>query len=130
MSITAGYNTAESFTGFVVRNNRLINGGNTAMAVHSAPGILIEGNVIINTQATYQSAISIGNSDFRDASYPSGLYPNGDAADGNAVVRSNTVCRSGGATGPVVTLFSAPGTVVTGSVEPTGAAATSGVCAR
>jgi hypothetical protein len=130
MSITAGYTTAESFTHFIVRDNRLINGGNTALAVQSAPGIVIESNVIINTQATSQSAISIGNSDYRDASYPSGVYPNGDAADGNAAVRDNTVCRSGGASGTVLTLFSAPGTTVSGNIEPSGTAATSGVCAR
>ena len=130
MSITAGYTTAESFTQFIVRNNRLINGGNTAIAVQSAPGILIERNVIINTQATNQSAISIGNSDYRAASYPGGVYPNGDAADGNATVRDNTVCRSGGASGAVLTQFSAPGTTVSGNTEPSGAAATSGVCAR
>jgi hypothetical protein len=130
VSITAGYDTAESFTHFIVRGNRLINGGNTAIAVQSAPGIVVEGNVIINTQATSQSAISLGNSDYRAASYPSGVYPNGDAADGNATVRDNTVCRSGGASGGVLTMFSAPGTTVSGNSEPSGTAASTGVCAR
>lgn len=129
MSITAGYNTAERFSNFVVRGNRLINGGNTAMAVNSAPGVLIENNVIINSQAALQSAIMLGNADFRDGTYPSGTYPNGDAADGNGIVRNNTVCRSGGATGSAVTTFAAPNTSITGTVEPTGAAATTGVCA-
>ena len=50
MSITQGYATAEWFRNFVVRNNRLINGGNNAMNAQSAPGIVVEGNVIINTQ--------------------------------------------------------------------------------
>ena len=51
MSITQGYSTAEWFRNAIVRNNKLINGGNTVMAVQSAPGVVVEGNVAINTQA-------------------------------------------------------------------------------
>ncbi len=119
MSITQGYATAEWFRNTVVRNNRLINGGNNAMNAQSAPGILVEGNVIINTNPTYQIGISVGHTD----------YPNGDLPDGNATVRNNTVCQSGGATGPA-TNVTAPNSVVTNNVVVTGTAATTGVCAR
>lgn len=119
MSITQGYGTAEGFRNTVVRNNRLINGGNNAMNAQSAPGILVEGNVIINTNPTYQVGISVGHTD----------YPNGDLPDGNATVRNNTVCQSGGATGPA-TYVTSPNSTVTNNVVVTGAAATTGVCAR
>lgn len=119
MSITQGYDTAEWFRNVVVRNNRLINGGNSAMNAQSAPGILVEGNVIINTNPTYQAAIAVGSTE----------YLNGDVLDGNATVRNNTVCQSGGASGPAVVLLS-PGNTETNNVVVTGAAATTGVCAR
>jgi hypothetical protein len=120
MSITQGYGTAEGFRNVVVRNNKLINGGNNAMNAQSSPGILVEGNVIINTQAANQVAISVGHTD----------YPNGDVPDGNATVRNNTVCQSGGASGPAVTLMNNPGATQSNNVVITGASATTGVCAR
>ena len=119
VSITQGYSTAEWFLNVVVRNNKLINGGNTGVAAQSAPGILVEGNVVINAQATNQTAISVGHTD----------YPNGDVPDGDATVRDNTACQSGGATGSV-TNVTAPNSAVTNNVIVTGAAATTGVCAR
>ncbi len=119
MSITQGYSSAEWFRNFVVRNNKLINAGNTAMAVQSAPSILIENNVIINTRPTYQVGISVGQTD----------YANGDVPDANATVRNNTVCQSGGASGPAANVVS-PGSTVTNNVVVTGAAATVGICAR
>jgi hypothetical protein len=120
MSITQGYATAEWFRNFVVRNNRLINGGNTALAAQSAPGIVIEGNVVINTNPTNQVAFSVGHTD----------YPNGDVPDGNAVVRNNTVCRANGAAGAAVVFRNNPGAVDSGNTVVIGAAATQGVCAR
>jgi hypothetical protein len=80
----------------------------------------VEGNVIINTQAANQVAISVGHTD----------YPNGDVPDGNATVRNNTVCQSGGASGPAVTLLNNPGATQSNNVVITGASATTGVCAR
>ncbi|QTN29352.1 right-handed parallel beta-helix repeat-containing protein [Rhodoferax sp. AJA081-3] len=119
MSITQGYDTAEGFRNTVVRNNRLINGGNNAMNAQSAAGILVEGNTIINTTPTYQVAISVGHTD----------YPNGDLADGNATVRNNTICQGGGATGPATTVI-APNSTVSNNVVVSGVAATTGICAR
>ncbi|HET7795406.1 MAG TPA: hypothetical protein VFL64_18620 [Rhizobacter sp.] len=120
MSITQGYTDPEGFTRFVVRNNKLVNGGNTGLAAQSAPGILVEGNVVINTQATPQTAIAVGHTD----------YPNGDLADGNAVVRNNTACYPTPHANSGVTRVIAPSSTVTGNVMLTGAAAASGVCAR
>jgi hypothetical protein len=119
MSITQGYASAEWFRNVVVRNNKFINGGNNAMNAQSAPGILVEGNVFINTYPTNQVAISVGHTD----------YPNGDAPDGEAIVRNNTVCQSGGAAG-IATNVRAPRSTVTNNVVITGAAATAGTCAR
>jgi hypothetical protein len=122
MSITQGYSSAEGFRNFVVRNNKLINGGNTVMAVQSAPGVLVEGNVAINTQATSQTSFAIGSG--------SGPYADGDLADSGAVVRNNTACRANAsATGSVVNVNS-PGSTVTNNLAVTGSAATTGVCAR
>jgi len=118
MSITQGYDTAEWFLDFVVRNNKIINAGNTGINAQSAPGILVEDNVVINTQATYQTSISVGHTE----------YQGGDVPDGNAVVRNNTACQSGGATGSVVNV-TAPNSTVTNNVTVTGPAATMGVCA-
>jgi hypothetical protein len=120
MSITQGYDTAEWFRNFVVRNNKLINAGNTGMAVQSAPGIVIEGNVIINTQTTFQTAINVGHTEFR----------NGDVPDGNAVVRNNIACFPTPHAGSTVVRVIAPNSAVTNNTMVTGAAATTGVCAR
>ena len=118
MSITQGYDTAEWFLNFVVRDNKIINAGNTGMNAQSAPGILVEDNVVINTQATYQTSISVGSNE----------YQGGDVLDGNAVVQNNTVCQSGGATGNGFNV-TAPNSTVINNVTVTGPAATTGVCA-
>jgi hypothetical protein len=120
MSITQGYNTAEWFRNFTVRNNKLINAGNTGMAVQSAPGIVIEGNVVINTQATYQMAINVGHNE----------YQNGDVPDGNAVVRNNTACFPTPHASSGVVQVNAPASTVSNNVVVTGTAATTGVCTR
>lgn len=117
MSITTGYTSAEWFLNAVVRNNKMINGGNNSLVAQAAPGILVEGNVAINTQATNQLSFNVG-----------GGVGAGDTQDANAIVRDNIACQSGGATGQVVSVNS-PGATVSGNVVITGAAATTGVCA-
>lgn len=122
MSITQGYSSAEWFRNAVVRNNVLKNCGNTCMAAQSAPGILVEGNVVINDRATAQTAFGIGAGP--------GPWADGDAADANATVRDNVVCRrASGASGAVVSLNS-PGGTATNNVLRTGADASTGPCAR
>ena len=118
MSITQGYDTAEWFLDFVVRGNTIINAGNTGMNAQSAPGILVEDNVVINTQATYQTSISVGSNE----------YGRGDVLDGDAIVRDNTVCQSGGATGNAVNVI-APNSTDSNNVTVTGPAAVVGICA-
>jgi hypothetical protein len=120
MSITQGYDTAEWFRNFVVRNNTIINAGNTAINAQSAPGIVLEDNVIISTQTTIQTAISVGHNE----------YQNGDVPDGNAVVRDNTACYPTPHASSSVVRVTAPNSQVTNNVMVTGAAATTGVCAR
>jgi hypothetical protein len=118
MSITQGYTTPEWFVSFAVRKNKIINAGNTGMNAQSAPGILVEDNVVINTQPTYQDSLSVGSNE----------YGEGDVVDGHAVVRNNTVCQSSGATGNGVNVI-APNSTVTNNVTVTGPAATTGICA-
>ncbi|WOB07320.1 hypothetical protein [Piscinibacter gummiphilus] len=120
MSITQGYSTPEWFRNAIVRNNKLINGG-SAVVVQSAPGIVVEDNVSINTTGGVLNSFMIG---------AGGVVVNGDEADGNAVVRNNTVCRvSSGSSGYVTNILS-PGATVSNNVVVTGSAATTGVCAR
>ncbi len=119
MSITQGYNTPEWFRNFVVRNNKVINAGNTAINAQSAPGILVEGNVIINTQSAYQTAISVGHPE----------YQGGDVQDTNATVRNNTACFTATNVGSVLSRVTSIGALLSNNVTITGPAATQGVCA-
>jgi hypothetical protein len=120
MSITQGYGTAEWFRGFVVRNNKLINGGNTVVAIQSAPGVVVEGNVVINTQTAFQTGLGVGSTEFQG----------GDVPDGNAIVRNNTGCYPAAGSQSTLLRVISPNSVVTNNVTLTGAAATTGVCAR
>jgi hypothetical protein len=87
VSITPAYATPESFRNVVVRGNRIVNLGATAIGVGSAPGILIESNVV---RSTLGSAVAI----------PAIPPSTGDVADGNATIRNNTFC--GVASNPVL----------------------------
>jgi hypothetical protein len=120
MSITQGYDTAEWFRQFTVRGNKFINLGGNAMNAQSAPGIVVESNVIINTQNTYQTAIGVGHSE----------YQNGDVPDTSATVRDNTACFPTPLAGSGVVRVISPNSTVTNNVMVTGSAATTGVCAR
>ena len=119
-AITAGYTTGESFRNVVVRGNTIINVGMTSIAANASPGILIEGNRVINTQDQGQYGIWIPANGGADA---------GDAAEDSPTVRNNTVCfaRSQGSVGVSV---NAPGAVVTGNVVRLGADSTTGACAQ
>ena len=80
VSLNPGYATAEYLRNFVVRGNTIVNLGYCAICASSAPGIVMESNVIGNTQATYQAGLLIG-----------GDIGAGDDADTAGVVRNNTV---------------------------------------
>ena len=72
-----------------------------------------------NTQATYQVGALI----------PAINPGPGDAADGGAIIRNNTICYSTPAEGSGIARAPSAGSI-TGNVYQTGAAATAGACAR
>ncbi|MBC7956084.1 MAG: right-handed parallel beta-helix repeat-containing protein [Cytophagales bacterium] len=119
ISITTGYTSPEWFRNFVVRNNTLINLGGCSVCVNSAPGIVVENNRFINTNTTYHVGVSIR-----------GDVGPGDEADRDAIVRNNIACFPTGAPNQSVTAVSSPGSKVTGNVVHTGAAGSTGACAR
>jgi len=80
-SINGGYDTAEWFRRVVVRGNRVINLGGCAVCLTSAPGVVVENNLIVNDHATYNLGIVI----------PDRTPGPGDDADGGAIIRNNTI---------------------------------------
>ncbi|HSX62302.1 MAG TPA: right-handed parallel beta-helix repeat-containing protein [Tahibacter sp.] len=120
MSITQGRNTPEWFRNVVVRGNTLVNGGNTIIAVQSAPGILIEDNRIFNTQLAFQVGIGVGSTE----------YQGGDVPDGNAIVRNNIGCYPTPGHQSTLVRVTAPDSLVTNNLSYSGAAATTGPCLR
>ncbi len=79
-SINPGYSTAEWFRNFSLRNNKIINLGGCSICVTSAPGIVIEGNLIINNQIGYHAGIIVG-----------GKVSSEDDKDTGAIVRGNSI---------------------------------------
>ncbi|MBC7991681.1 MAG: right-handed parallel beta-helix repeat-containing protein [Rhizobacter sp.] len=118
-SITTGYTSGEWFRNFVVRNNTVINLGGCAFCINSSPGIVVENNRVFNDQSAYHVAVRIG-----------GKPGAGDEPDRDAVVRNNIACFPKGDSRQSVALIESPGAKVTGNVAYTGAAATTGACAR
>lgn len=80
-SINPGYDTAEHFRGLVLRNNRVINLGGCAICLTSVPGAVVENNLVVNNNPNYNVGIVIPDRD----------YGAGDAADGGAIIRNNTI---------------------------------------
>lgn len=117
ISVTAGYSTAEFFRNTVIRGNTITNVGACALCISAAPGVVVEGNRVFNTQANGQAAVLI-------PAIPPGA---GDAADGGAVIRNNVIC----ATDPNAGAIRAPSAAsTTPNTVQTGAAASTGACAR
>jgi hypothetical protein len=119
VSINPGYSTAEVFRGLVIRRNRIVNGGNGGIVVSSAPGVVIEDNVIWNTQTTPQRGVAVGRPD----------YGSGDAVDSNALVQRNTACYPTPHTNSAAVSISSLGSIVASNVMLTGSLASTGVCA-
>ncbi len=85
ISINPGYSAGhphadEYFRNLVVRGNTVVNVGGCGICLTSAPGVLIENNLIVNTQPTYMAAILISNA-----------LNSADDPDGQATIRNNTV---------------------------------------
>lgn len=96
MSITAGYTSPEWFRNLVARGNWFINSGNCAMNAQACPGALIEQNVIVNTQGTRLTGVSVG---MQDAG-------GGDDVVTGAVSRNN---RGYATNGSIIEFVMAPG---------------------
>jgi hypothetical protein len=118
-SITSAYATPDWFRNFVVRNNTLINLGGCGVCANAAPGIVVENNRFINTQTTPHTGVTIR-----------GEVGPGDDTDRDAVVRNNIACFPTGSPNQAISSVSSPGSKVTANVVHTGAAATTGACAR
>jgi Right handed beta helix region len=115
LSITSGYSTVEYFRNTTVRNNTTVNVGNCSVCISAAPGILVEGNRAIDTRPTgSQVGVLI----------PATAPGAGDAVDGGAVIRNNTLCQSTAKAGSEVVRAPSAGSV-TGNVYQT-----TGTCAR
>lgn len=106
-SITPAYDVAESFRHFVVRGNTIVNLGNCAVCAGSAPGIVIENNVVVSDRTEFSAAIQIP-----------GIEPGpGDVADEGAVIRNNTFYWSSAVNTPAISLRTAgDGVVVTSNL--------------
>jgi hypothetical protein len=81
ISINSSYDSVEYFRNGVVRGNRIINLGFVAIALTSAPGVVVENNLIINAQNTYQAGVLI----------PDRTAGTGDDLDTGAIIRNNTI---------------------------------------
>jgi len=81
ISINSAYASAEWFRNLVVRGNTIVNLGNCSICITSAPGVVIENNVVVNTQARYHAGILL----------PDREPGAGDDVDGGAVIRNNSI---------------------------------------
>jgi hypothetical protein len=81
IAVDPGYVSAEGFTNLIIRGNLLINMFNTCIGVASAPGAIIENNVIINETAADLIAIAA----------PDRIRGINDMVMTNVIVRNNSV---------------------------------------
>lgn len=117
-SITAGYDYAESFRNVVMRGNTVINGGICAFCVNSAPGIVIENNVIHAPGHWFQGAI-MAEANNRT-----------DTPSTGAVIRNNTLCLGPGRESVQLIAWSAAGATLAANTTRKGNESTTGPCAR
>jgi len=118
-SITAGYDTPESFEGFVLRGNTVINLGNCSFCISSAPGIVVENNLSIVSHNRYHAAVHIRTDDGA-----------GDAQDTGAIVRNNRACFPNIGPSQYGAVVNSPGGSVSGNVVFSGADANAQNCPR
>jgi hypothetical protein len=119
ISMTAAYTTPEWLRNGVIRGNTIVNLGACAICVSAAPGVLIEDNKVYNTHTRWHIGVLI----------PAIRIGPGDEPDGAAVIRNNLICHSG-PTGESAGVRAPSAGTVTANTYRTGAAATTGPCAR
>jgi hypothetical protein len=120
ISITAGYTTPEFFRNFVVRNNTTVNVGSCSVCLSAAPGVVVEGNRAFDSRPAGSQVAVLA------PAIPPGA---GDDVDGGGVIRNNSLCQTTAKTGSEAVRVPSPA-VNTGNVYQTGAAASTGACAR
>lgn len=99
-SITPAYfpdQGSESFRGFVLRGNTVVNTGSCAFCLGSSPGVVIESNVVVSNRTVWSAAVSIPAIDPGE----------GDARDEGATIRNNTFYWSAAAATPTLQLAGA-----------------------
>jgi len=116
ISLNPGYDSAEWMRNVVIRNNTTVDVG-CGICTSSTPGVVVEGNRIIQT-VPRAAGINVGLA----------VPDPGDVADSGAVVRNNTGCYVAG--GQSVVSVGSIGAIVANNTVVSGAAATTGVCAR
>jgi hypothetical protein len=99
ISINSAYDTAEWFRNLVVRGNTIVNLGNCSICLTSAPGAIVENNVIVNTQNRYHAAILI----------PDRTPQAGDDLDSGAIVRNNSIYLTQPSAGDAIRLTAGAG---------------------
>jgi hypothetical protein len=117
ISVNDGYTEAEYFRNTTIRANTMIN-IECAICVRSAPGALIERNVIRSNQSYLPSGVVV-------------VPPNGanDDAGVNAAARDNVICFTDPNPNQAPVRVSVSGGTVSGTVYRTGADALTGACA-
>jgi len=84
------YGTLEGFTNAIIRGNKVINAGGIGIGATSAPGIIIENNVVIfDNPVKYAQAIAV----------PDRTRPDIAMADDRATIRNNSIYFSMAAAG-------------------------------
>jgi hypothetical protein len=116
-SLNPGYDQPEWMRNVVLRNNTMIDVG-CGICTSSTPGILVEGNRVIQT-VPRAAGINVGLA----------VPDPGDVADSGAVVRNNTACYVVN-DGQAWVRVGGTGATTSNNALVTGSAATTGVCAR
>lgn len=99
ISINSAYASPEWFRNLIVRGNTIVNLGNCSICLTSAPGAIVENNLIANTQTTYHAGVLIPD---RNADV-------GDDLDTGAIVRNNTMYLAQPGAGAGVVMRAASG---------------------
>jgi hypothetical protein len=89
ISINAAGYKPEWFRNLVIRGNTISNLGGCSICLSAVPGVVVENNVIVNTQSIFHTAISVAGS----------VPIPGDDADTGAIIRNNSIYLSQPAAG-------------------------------